>query len=244
MPLLYTLRKTALLWPVILWISVLAGFVHAQGFLTTRSQKIVDGNGDEYILKGMGLGGWMLQEGYMLCTSGFADAQHEIEKHIAGLTGEAFKDRFYDAWLKNHFRRIDLDSLKSWGFNSVRIAMHYKWFTPPIEQEPLHGRVTWRERGFRMLDILLKWCGENRMYLILDLHAAPGGQGYNASIRKVDPDHIIFVEGNCWANNFSGMTPPWDDNMVYSFHKYWNPNDREAIQQFLHMRMAPVYGGG
>ena len=297
---------------------LVAGHVHAQGFLKTRGQAIVDGNGDEYILKGMGLGGWMLQEGYMLRTSGFADTQHEIEQHIAELTSEPFKDRFYDAWLDNHFRRIDLDSLKSWGFNHVRVAMHYKWFTPPIEKEPVQGQVTWKQRGFNMLDTLLQWCLENEMYLILDLHAAPGGQGYNASISDYDPDkpslwesefnkkktaelwkklaeryadepwiggydlinetnwtfegnfegdnakngcqdtlnkplyelmvritdsirqvdqnHIIFIEGNCWANNFNGMTPPWDDNMVYSFHKYWNPNETEAIQQFLDMR--------
>jgi hypothetical protein len=300
------------------FILLFAGHGHTQGFLKTRGQRIVDGSGEEFILKGMGLGGWMLQEGYMLQTSGFADTQHEIEQHIADLTSEQFKDRFYDAWLKNHFRRIDLDSLKSWGFNHVRVAMHYKWFTPPIGEEPVQGQITWRQRGFNMLDTLLQWCEENRMYLILDLHAAPGGQGYNASISDYDPDkpslwesefnkkktaelwkklakryadepwiggydlinetnwtfeenfegenakngcqdtlnkplyelmvritdsirqvdsnHILFIEGNCWANNFNGMTPPWDDNMVYSFHKYWNPNETEAIQQFLDMR--------
>ncbi len=295
-----------------------AGHLSAQGFLKTRGKQIVNGQGEECILKGMGLGGWMLQEGYMLRTSGFADTQHEIEQHIAEVTSEAFKDQFYEKWLDNHFRRVDLDSLKSWGFNSVRVAMHYQWFTPPIQQEPVQGEVTWRKKGFTMLDTLLKWCRQNQMYLILDLHAAPGGQGYNASIsdynpakpslwesafnrkktaelwkklaqrygdnpwiggydlinetnwtfqgrregdnarngcqdtqneplhdllvritdsiRTVDTRHIIFIEGNCWANNFSGLTPPWDDNMVYSFHKYWNPNTTEALQQFLDMR--------
>ena len=292
--------------------------VSAQGFLKTRGKQIVDEDGAPYMLKSMGLGGWMIQEGYMLRTSGFADTQHEIEQHIADLTSESFKDDFYNAWLENHFRRIDLDSLQAWGFNSVRVAMHYKWFTPPIQEEPVQGEVTWKARGFAMLDTLLQWCGENQMYLILDLHAAPGGQGYNASIndydpnkpslwesefnkkktaalwkklaaryadepwmggydlinetnwtfeghtegdnarngcqdtlnkplhklmvritdsiRTVDQNHIIFIEGNCWANNFNGLTPPWDDNMVYSFHKYWNPNTQEAIQEFLNMR--------
>lgn len=295
-----------------------SGNVQGQGFLKTQGQQIVDGEGQQYILKSMGLGGWMLQEGYMLRSSDFAPTQHEFEQHVAELTSESFKDDFYDAWLANHFRRIDLDSLKAWGFNSVRVAMHYKWFTPPIQEEPVQGEVTWKERGFRMLDTLLQWCEENQMYLVLDLHAAPGGQGYNASISDYDPDkpslwesefnrkktaelwkklakryadepwmggydlinetnwtfegnfegdnarngcqdtgneplydllvritdsirtadqnHIIFIEGNCWANNFNGLTPPWDDNMVYSFHKYWNPNTQEAIQEFLDMR--------
>ena len=35
-------------------------------------------------------------------------------------------------------------------------------------------------------------------------------------IRAVDANHILFIEGNGFANDFSGLTPPWDANMVYS----------------------------
>ena len=38
-----------------------------------------------------------------------------------------------------------------------------------------------------MTDNLLAWCKANRMYLILDLHAAPGGQGKDANISDYDP---------------------------------------------------------
>ncbi len=34
----------------------------------------------------------------------------------------------------------------------------------------------YNEEGFKTIDTLLTWCEENEMYLILDLHAAPGGQ--------------------------------------------------------------------
>ena len=36
------------------------------------------------------------------------------------------------------------------------------------------------------------------------------------SIRTVDTNHIIFIEGNWFANTFTGLTPPWDNNMAYS----------------------------
>ena len=42
------------------------------------------------------------------------------------------------------------------------------------------------------------------------------------AIRELDQNHILFIEGNSFANNFNGLFPPWDSNMVYSFHKYWN----------------------
>ena len=277
--------------------------IFGQGFLQTDNQVIVDGNGNEVILRGMGLGGWMIQEGYMLQTSSFANAQYEIRQTIEDLIGEDNTNAFYDAWLANHCRRGDIDSLAAWGFNSVRLPMHYNLFTLPIEDEPVAGENTWLDTGFELTDSLLSWCAANSMYLILDLHAAPGGQGMESaisdydptkpslwesqenrdktvalwqrlaeryadepwiggydlinevnwnlpgnallrdlyeeitdSIRTVDNNHIIFIEGNWFANDFTGLTPPWDDNMVYSFHKYWSTNDQGSIQWVLDLR--------
>ena len=287
--------------------------LHAQSFLSTQGQAIINESGDTIILRGMGLGGWMLQEGYMLKTAAFANAQHQIRAEIEELIGEADTEAFYDAWLANHCRKADIDSLKAWGFNSVRLPMHYNLFTLPIEDEPVDGEQTWLTKGFTLTDSLISWCAQNEMYVILDLHAAPGGQGYDqgisdydptkpslwesslnrdkcvalwrrlaeryadepwiagydlinepnwnlpggvalrsiyqditTAIREVDQQHIIFIEGNWFANDFTGLTPPWDDNMVYSPHKYWSFNDVASIQWVLDMREQyniPLYLG-
>jgi endoglucanase len=104
-------------------------------YLHVDGKKIVDKNGTEVILRGMGLGGWMLQEGYMLETNAFANPQHQIRAKIKELIGETDTQAFYDAWLANHCTRRDVDSLASWGFNSIRLPMHYNLYTLPIEQE-------------------------------------------------------------------------------------------------------------
>ncbi|MGI9531542.1 carbohydrate-binding protein [Lutimonas sp.] len=274
----------------------------AQG-LKTEGKKIIDTNGNEVILKGAGLGGWMLMEGYMMQSSDVADTQHEFRERLEDLIGKPKTDEFFEAWLQNHVTKKDIDSLAKWGFNSVRLPMHYNLFTLPIEDEPVAGQNTFLNKGFEMVDELLNWCEANQMYLILDLHAAPGGQGANAAIsdydpekpslweseenknktialwkklaerykdepwmggydllnevnwqlpggtdlrslyedittaiRSVDTDHIIFIEGNWFANDFTGLTPAWDDNMVYSFHKYWSFNDQASIQWVLDLR--------
>ncbi len=273
-----------------------------QGFLRCDSKDIVNDNGP-VMLRGIGLGGWMLQEGYMLQTQSFANAQYEIRAKIEAAIGKQNTEKFYEAWLANYCTKADVDSLSQWGFNCIRLPMHYNLYTLPIEKEPVKGENTWLDKGFRMTDDLLSWCEENQIYLILDLHAAPGGQGkdsgisdYNPdkpslwesaenrtktvalwqrlaaryahepwiggydlinetnwnmnnntalknlylditeAIRQVDKHHIIFIEGNWFANDFTGLTPPWDDNMVYSFHKYWNSNDRGSIQWMLDIR--------
>src|SRR6185312_9139032 len=57
-----------------------------------------------------------------------------------------------------------------------------------------------------------------------------------AAIRSVDKRHMIIIEGNGWGNNYQGILPAWDRNMVLSFHKYWNPNTDESIRRFLDLR--------
>jgi hypothetical protein len=285
---------------------------YSQGYLKVDGKRIVNEEGENIILRGMGLGGWMLQEGYMLKINKAA-MQHAIKARIADLIGEEGCNKFYDMWLENHVRKADVDSLARWGFNSIRLPVHYNLFTLPVEKEPVKGKQTWLEKGFKMTDSLLAWCKENKIYLILDLHAAPGGQGKDAnisdydstkaslwesdenkektivlwgklaeryagekyiggydlinepnwtfegkdrhgredinnsdiwdlykritaSIREHDKNHIIFIEGNGWGNNFRGFPGSWDNNMALSFHKYWNPNNQDDISFAIELR--------
>jgi hypothetical protein len=52
---------------------------------------------------------------------------------------------------------------------------------------------TWKEDGFKRIDDLLAWTKANGMYLILDLHAAPGGQGNDLPIADRDPAKALAV---------------------------------------------------
>lgn len=138
-------------------------------FLHARGQAIFDGNGDEIILKGVGLGGWFLQEGYMLGTSG---PQHEIRKFLEELAGKAAADQFYEDWLKYFVTEKDIEQIKNWGYNSIRIPLHYNLFFDENDRWVESNNV-----GFKYLDDLLNWCIKHELYLFPDLHAAPGGQG-------------------------------------------------------------------
>ncbi len=173
-------------------------FASGQGFLKASGQQIVNERSEKVILRGMGLGGWMLQEGYMLRVQGIGQQQHVIREKIEELIGKEKTETFYNAWLANHTRKIDIDSMKAWGFNSVRLAMHYNLFTLPVEEEPLVGLNAWNPKGFALTDSLLKWCAANKMYLILDLHATPGGQGNDLNISDRDPS-----KPSLWQNEMN-----------------------------------------
>ena len=271
--------------------------------LRTEGKEIVNTNDEPVLLRGMGLGGWALMEGYMMQSTNGGNTQHEFRANLVEMMGEERTNEFFAKWRANHCTREDIDSLASWGFNSVRLPMHYNLFTLPIEQEPVPGEHTWIEPGFAMIDSLIEWCTPHEMYVILDLHAAPGGQGYDQAISDYDPSkpslweskdnrdktvalwkkiaqrykdepwvggydlinepnwdlpggsvlrqlyeeitdsiraqndqHIIFIEGNWFANDHTGLTPPWDDELVYSFHKYWSTNTATDLDWILPLR--------
>ncbi|PMD91648.1 glycosyl hydrolase family 5 [Siphonobacter sp. BAB-5405] len=157
-----------------------------QGYLKAQGTQLVDRAGKKIILRGMGLGGWMLQEGYMFRLSNLGQ-QYRIKAAISELIGPEKTEAFYTRWLNNHTRKIDIDSMAAWGFNSIRLPMHYNLYTLPTEQEPVTGQHTWLETGFALTDSLLNWCEANQVYLILDLHATPGGQGNDLAISDRDP---------------------------------------------------------
>lgn len=266
-------------------------------YLHTQGKEIVDGNNEPILLRGVGLGGWLMPEGYMLHIPGYGSPT-TIREAILDLLGPADTEAFYALYRQNYVNEKDIALIARWGFNSIRLPFHYEILTPK-DQPGLY-----LEEGFALLDSTLAWCERNRLYLILDMHAAPGGQnphnisdsdgeaklwtqpenqdrtvdiwktiaaryadavwigGYDlinepvlpagfsnidlrnlyirlaSAIREVDQNHILFIEGNQFATDFAGLTPPilYGSNIVYSFHKYWNSTAQSSIQYLLNLR--------
>ena len=275
---------------------ILSSLSFSQGFLHTEGKEIVEGNGEPILLRGFGLGGWLVPEGYMLINRAWIEgfeSPTQIENHILDLIGEEKSREFWEDYRKNFVSRADIDQIAEWGFNHIRLPFHYKQFHTEDGSTPI---------GYEIVDSLLSWCEPYNMYVILDMHCAPGAQnggpisdsdgiarlwleedkkeltveiwreiaeyysdntligGYDLinepvlpqgvtlsefkqlyiditqAIREVDQNHIVFIEGNWYGTDFSGLTPPWDDNMSYSFHKYWGETDISTIQSYLTMR--------
>ena len=102
--------------------SNVAAFVHADG------QNMVDANGDLALMRGMGLGGWLVPEGYMLHT--VSQSPTTIRNDIIDVVGEAGAADFYAAYHENYVTREDIHELAEWGFDHVRMPFHYNMFSP------------------------------------------------------------------------------------------------------------------
>ena len=178
---------------LVISVAIISNPVYAQGFLRAKGKIIVNEKDEKVILRGMGLGGWMLQEGYMFKLANLGQ-QYKIRAKIQDVVGEEKTKQFYEGWLKNHTTKADIDSMAAWGFNSMRLPMHYNLYTLSVDEEKKPGENTWLEKGFIMTDSLLSWCKANKIYLILDLHAAPNGQGNDLPISDRDPSKPTLWE--------------------------------------------------
>ncbi|GMK42091.1 hypothetical protein PCCS19_51500 [Paenibacillus sp. CCS19] len=141
-----------------------AGFVRAQG------SKLVNGNGEPLILRGVGLGSWFLPEGYMWKFPEQGDRPRRIERMIEGLIGKEKAEEFWEIYYDRYTAEVDIRKIAEEGFNSIRIPINARAFIE--DGEPLR----FKGNNLRRLDQCIEWCRKYNIYAILDLHGAPGGQ--------------------------------------------------------------------
>jgi endoglucanase len=281
----------------------------SQKFVSVKGKEIIGVDGKPFLIKGTNLGNWLVPEGYMFKFQ-VASSPRLINELFSELFGPAETKKFWSKYLSSYITKGDIHYLHSLGMNSIRVPFNYRMFTDEYYMGG-HGI----QRGFALIDSVVAWCAAENMTVLLDMHAAPGGQtgdniddsyaypflyeskddqellcsiwtkiadhyknnttimGYDlfnepiphffdtthlnpfleplfkkvtAAVRKVDKNHLIFLEGAQWASNFSAFGKPFDNKLVYQFHKYWTPTTLEVIQSYIDFRNkynVPIYCG-
>lgn len=162
-----------------------------RGFLKAEGRKVVNEAGQEILLRGVGFGSWMLPEGYMWRFPNGGDRPRRIETMIRELVGAEKAAAFWELYYERYIGEADIARIAAEGFNSVRLPLH--WRVLMEETEP----ATWKEAGWKLLEQVVAWCREHRLYVVLDLHGAPGGQtGTNIDDSERDLPELFTDERN------------------------------------------------
>lgn len=242
-------------------------------FLRTQKTKILAGGHQPVILKGVNLGGWLMMEGYILHAPN--RPEQRFRREFAAALGKKALEDFDRSFRKNFITLKDIAGIRRLGFNCVRVPFHYR----VVEKAP----YVYGAPGLFHLDRLIRWAKKHKIWVILDLHAAPGAQNYDwhsdsageaqlwqdntfqrrtyalwefladryrdeeylagydllneavvgdtkilnrfyrqliMTIRRVDKNHILFIEGNRWAKDLDCLEEFNDDNYALSIHSY------------------------
>ena len=161
------------------------------GFLRAQGQAIVNGQGQEVLLRGVGLGSWLLPEGYMWRFPEQGDRPRKMEHMIRQLIGEEKAQQFWELYYTRFITELDIRQIAREGFNSIRIPLSYRFLRGTNDTE------AYDQRHLEILDQVLDWCETYSLYAILDLHGAPGGQtGTNIDDSARDEPELFTVAEN------------------------------------------------
>ncbi len=241
--------------------------------LKVKGTQIVNAAGQPVKLRGVNLGGWLMMEAYFTHAPSYAEQL--FKKKFAKVLGTRALRDFEHQYREHFIQEEDVRLIRSWGMNVVRLPFNYRL----IEKAP--GKFD--TQGLAYLDRTIAWAKRHKLWVILDLHAAPGAQnhdwhsdslgpaqlwtsprmqkqtcaiwefladrykneeavaGYDIlneavlsdvkllnrfyrdvikAIRSVDRRHILFVEGNTWAQDLTCLDDFTDDNLAFSIHFY------------------------
>ncbi|KAG8893517.1 hypothetical protein FRC00_010416 [Tulasnella sp. 408] len=218
------------------------------GILKVSGKELIGQDGKPVILRGAGLesnvaGGHLNMENFI---TGYPGHEKFMRKALKNVLGEEKYDYFFDKFLEYFFTEKDAQFFASLGFNCIRhieddanpdlhaapggqngdwhcdTGIHMAFFWEYVEfqnrtvaiWEELARRYkgnTW-VAGFNPLN---EPCDEEH-YRLLAFY-----ERVEKAIRAIDPDHILFWDGNTFAADFSKFGDPLP-NSVYAIHDYSN----------------------
>jgi hypothetical protein len=144
--------------------------IRTDQFIRIQGPDLITPDGEKFFIKGTNFGNWLNPEGYMFGFSKTNSARF-INEMLCQLVGPDFTAGFWKTFKDNYITRSDVRFVKHTGSNTIRIPFHYKLFT----DEDYMG-LTAGQDGFARIDSVVEWCRAEGLYLILDMHDAPGGQ--------------------------------------------------------------------
>ncbi|MGG1514398.1 cellulase family glycosylhydrolase [Paenibacillus oryzisoli] len=162
------------------------------GFVRAEGTRLVNGEGREVLLRGVGLGNWLLPEGYMWKFPQQGDRPRRIEQMIKDLMGPRKAEHFWELYYERYIGKADIVRIATEGFNSIRVPVNARFLLKDGETLQI------KENCLAYIDRVIDWCKEHRLYVILDLHGAPGGQT-GTNIDDSEKDHPdLFTDDACW----------------------------------------------
>lgn len=180
---------------VIAWNTLMDKKIREQDFLQVDSGKLVTQAGNEVILQGVNLGGWLIQESWMCPVSGEdrkwanLDTLNVLESRFGQQKTAQLIQSYQDNWIT----QWDIENIAKTGCNVIRVPFWYRnfmldtagtWITENLNDNP----------GFQKLDWVIEAAGKQGMYVILDMHGCPGGQSMDHSSGTLGQNNLYTDE--------------------------------------------------
>jgi endoglucanase len=138
-------------------------------------------------LRGIGLGNWMLVEGFMI---ELPQVDYVMRQAFREILGPERTAAFWNAYMDAYFTEADVAAIRALGFNHVRLPFSYRH----LETDDRPGE--YREEGFRLIDRMIGWCRKHGLWVLLDLHSAPGCQASDWNAESAHGEVLLWDDAH------------------------------------------------
>lgn len=143
-------------------------YVADNKFIHAEKDHIVDGSGNKLVLKGTIPLGWLQWEGTVWNCG--LKSESDMTTAIIDVVGQSKFNSFRDSVYANFISENDIKAMADMGYNCIRVAFNHS-----LLEDDGNPNV-YKQSGWDVLDKVISWCENYGVFVVLDLHAAPGGQ--------------------------------------------------------------------
>lgn len=155
--------------------------------LNVKGNKIFNSDLKETQLKGFCIGSWLMLENFMM---GYPGVEQHLRYYMEKYGGTDKNNYFFEKLMDKFIIEDDIAFIKSMGCNVVRLPFNYRLF-----ESDLHP-FKYCDKAFIHIDRLVDLCKKHGMYVILDMHAAPGYQNADWHSDNYTGEARLYREAN------------------------------------------------
>ncbi|MBD3239494.1 MAG: cellulase family glycosylhydrolase [Chitinivibrionales bacterium] len=159
-----------------------------KGFVQVRGRELtVDGKAVR--LRGLNYGNWMLVEHYM---HGLPWVEYQMRAVMQRTLGPERARAYWDTFMDTFVSDADFAFIRDAGFNLLRLPFDYRHFGGD------RTCTSYGERGFDYFDRFIELCRHHGLYVLLDMHAAPGVQARDWNAGSAFGESFFWDHDEFW----------------------------------------------
>ncbi|WP_203568045.1 glycoside hydrolase family 5 protein [Aestuariimicrobium ganziense] len=204
-------------------------------FVRRRGTDLLDLDGEPRLFRGVGIGNWLLPEGYMWRFFDGATRPRLMEQLVVNLAGERYAATFWTRFRDQFFTRDDVARIAECGFDHIRVPFNWRLF--------MNADGQFGDEGFRRLDDVIGWCRDAGLLVLLDLHGAPGGQtGANIDDSEHDRPEVFDEPYRSWCLSlWTELATRYRDEPTVMGYDLLNEPCRDEFQHLHANDLVPLY---
>ena len=182
----------------------------SRAMVRSSGSQVLDPAGQVLDLRCVNVDGWLWPTAYLISDSGNAlfISTTELVDRLDDVVGEDRADEFWKEWRDSFVTEADFERMAALGINCVRLVIYYRAILTMDDGIPVFD-----EESMAYIDSAIDWGEEHGVYIVLDLHSAPGGQNGVPTVADVpatDPVPRLWEGPDAKANQ-DATVAIWQD---------------------------------